>query len=123
MLRIPGVILLCLCVLAMPSYAAITCGSGCAATSDAHEHDCCPADSAMTTTTAQPVDNDRGGDSHDTGDGRHHHCTAPCCGFVAHVLTASVPHIDERPLADLLPTGSVLESAIDHDAIFHPPRA
>ncbi len=118
MLRTPCVILLALCVLAMPSYAAITCGNACAAMSDAH--DCCPV-----ATNLVPANDGADGapTSNHSDAGRSDPCAAPCCGFVAHVLTSSIPHVDERPLADLLPTGSVLQDAVNHDAIFHPPRA
>jgi hypothetical protein len=113
MLRIPGIILLCLCVLAMPSYAAITCGSACEVSSDSHEHQCCP------TTAASTDDHDAPSDSPHHG---KHHCAAPCCGYVATVLIVDAAGADAQPLADLLPTAAVLTGSVDHDAIFHPPR-
>ena len=119
MLRIPAVILLALCVIAMPSYAAIACGSACeTSTSATHEHDCCPTGSTIAAAHA-----DDGDSSHDSKTPGRHHCAAPCCGFVAHVLTTRVPPAGDRPLADSLPSAAVVRTAVDHDAIFHPPRA
>ena len=119
MLRTLGVILLSLCVLAMPSYAAITCGSACATKTASHEHACCPADAtAVRSPSANdhpPTDSDHSG-----SDGRH--CVAPCCGYVATVLSGTATLVDSQPLADLLPTAAVLIGSGDLDAIFHPPR-
>src|SRR5688572_23546733 len=97
MLRFLGVILLCTCVCAMPSYAAIQCGSACETTSATHEHRCCP-DSAAASAAAG-------------------------CGYVAHVFADAAAGADAQPLAKLLPGASVLHAAADHEAIFHPPRA
>jgi hypothetical protein len=117
MLRFLGVILLSVCVIAMPSYAAITCGSACAVKSDAHDHYCCPA------SAGEPSKH-----HHDQSDGKapddsKHHCAAPCCGYVAFVFTGDHSDGNSEPLIDLLPTASTLHDASAHDAIFHPPRA
>jgi hypothetical protein len=122
MMRTLGVILLSLCVLAMPSYAAITCGSACGTTkTSADQHACCPGVAA----NAQPAS------SHDDGapaspghsdTGGKQHCAAPCCGYVATVTVTGAAQVDAQPLADLLPTAAILAGSVDHDAIFHPPR-
>ena len=120
MLRTLGIILLSLCVLAMPSYAAITCGSACATDAVGHEHACCPTDAAAVQAASAddhgPTDSDHSG-----RDGRHH-CAAPCCGYVATVLSGGATAVESQPLADLLPTAAVLTGSADLDAIFHPPR-
>lgn len=120
MQRLLSVILLSLCVLAMPSYAAIACGTPCADSIDAHEHDCCPEIAAV---VGQDADgSDAPHDSKHSDGGRHHHCAAPCCGFVAHALGGAMPSIEDRPLADSLLTGAVVRESGSHEAIFHPPR-
>ena len=120
MLRTLGVILLSLCVLAMPSYAAITCGSACATEMDTPQRACCPTDVAA----AQPASADDHGptDSDHSGDSGRRHCAAPCCGYVATVLSGATMPIDSEPLADLLPSDAVLTGSVEHEAIFHPPR-
>ena len=120
MIRTLGVILLSLCVLAMPSYAAITCGSACTTETDTHEHACCPDDVA-TAHAGSAHEDGRTGSSH-SGSGGRHHCAAPCCGYVATVLTASTVHVDSQPLADLIPTAAAPVGSVDHESIFHPPR-
>ncbi len=121
MLRLPGIILLSLCVLAMPSYAAITCGTACAGTNNAHEDDCCLAIAAST--GAPGIDNaDAPHDSNHSDTGRHDPCAAPCCGYVAHVLSGAIVPTDDKPLADPLPSAGVVRASGNHDAIFHPPR-
>jgi|SRR5687767_4782115 len=120
MIRTLGVILLSLCVVAMPSYAAITCGSACTTETDAHEHACCPDDIAAVQDAS--AHDDAPADSGHSGTGGRHHCAAPCCGYVATVLTASTVHVDSQPLADLMPAAADLVGSVDHDAIFHPPR-
>jgi hypothetical protein len=118
MLRFLGVILLSVCVVAMPTYAAVTCASlGCGPKAD--KHPCCPTK----TTVSQAVDTHQDGrhDSPHSGDGRAH-CTAPCCGFVAHVVTLTAPSGGEALLTELPATDSGLHDFVDHDAIFHPPR-
>jgi hypothetical protein len=120
MIRTLSVILLSLCVLAMPSYAAIACGSACTTEAVGHEHPCCPTDDAAVQPASAddhgPIDSDHSG-----RDGRHH-CAAPCCGYVATVLGGAATAVDSQPLADLLPTAAVLTGSADLDAIFHPPR-
>jgi hypothetical protein len=120
MLRFLGVIFLSLCVLAMPSYAAIACGSACTTETNTHEHACCPDELA----TARPASahDDGPTDSSHSGTGGRHHCAAPCCGYVATVLSASAVHVDSQPLADLIPTAAALVGSVDHESIFHPPR-
>ena len=124
MLRTLGVILLSLCVLAMPSYAAITCGSACATEGVGHEHACCPTDAAAVQAASAddhgPTDSEHSGNGGDNGGRRH--CAAPCCGYFATVLSGPATLIDSQPLADLLPTAAVLSGSADLDAIFHPPR-
>ena len=121
MLRTVGVILLALCVVAMPSYAAVACGSACeTSASSGHEHDCCPTSTASA--ASHPAGNDDSA-PHDSRVPGRHHCAAPCCGFVAHVLTVNPPPVAERPLGDLSPAAPVARAAVDHEAIFHPPRA
>ena len=117
MLRFIGVILLCTCVCAMPSYAAIQCGGACETASVTHEHQCCPDSAIASASTAHG--------HHSPSDTKHdgkHHCAAPCCGYVAHVLADAAAGADAQPLVALLPGASVLHAAADHDAIFHPPR-
>lgn len=121
MFRFLGVILLSLCVLAMPSYAALACGTTCADMTAAHEYDCCP-------TIAAEIDlagiDDVGApnSSNHSNSGHHHHCVAPCCAYVAHMLSGAVLSVEAKPLADLLPTAVVAHGSGNHDAIFHPPR-
>ena len=121
MLRILAVILLVLCVLAMPSYAAIMCGSACAGTSEARLYDCCASVAIASGDANEDADGPR--DSNHSDGNPDQPCAAPCCGFVAHVLTSSIAHDEERPLADLLPSASALSGAVSQGAIFHPPRA
>jgi len=122
MLRTLGVILLCLCVLAMPSYAAITCGRACATKTVSDDRPCCQADATAAQPASAgdhgPTDSDQSGNGGDGG----RHCAAPCCGYVATVLSGAATAIDSEPLADLLPTAAVLTGSADLDAIFHPPR-
>src|SRR5205809_1031806 len=116
MFRFFSVILLSVCVCAMPSYAAIRCGSTCAQTSNTHDQHCCPS------SAGEPSKHHHSQDDGKTSDDARHHCTAPCCGYVALVFTADADRSVAQPLTDLLPTDSGLRDASAHDAIFHPPR-
>ncbi len=118
MLRTSAVILLALCVLAMPSYAAIACGSSFANASD--PHDCCPETPSAIKPANSDVDGSRN-TSHSSENGRNQ-CAAPCCGFVAHVPVVVVSHAIERSPVERLLSESSLHGSVDHDAIFHPPR-
>ena len=121
MIRFLGIILLSVCVTAMPSYAAITCGSACAVTPGAPQEDgCCSSDSVAA--THSPANDDNApNDSQQPTDGRQH-CAAPCCGYVADVLSGAVLHRDAEPLAEILPTAAVAHGSIAQNGIFHPPR-
>jgi len=117
MLRFLAAILLSVCVCAMPSYAAIMCGSACAISSDpAHDHSCCPRAAADQHSHPSPSDSKQQ-DSQDK-----HHCAAPCCGYVAHVFSSDLQRSVSEPLFHMLPTASAIRDSATHEAIFHPPR-
>ena len=110
MFRTAFILLLCLGVLAMPSYAAVRCAESCASPSDSPDK-CCGHGKPS------PLGNDSG--QPDTG----RQTIAPCCGFVA------VAQIDEHPaigtgmvttFAALAPTNP---DSLAQQTIFHPPRA
>jgi hypothetical protein len=117
MVRYLAIFVLSLCVCAMPSYAAITCGSTCTLKSDTHDHHCCP-DSA-----GQPSKHHHSQDDGKSSDDAKHHCVAPCCGYVAFVFAIYSDRGDAQPLTELAPIDSGLHDVSSHDAIFHPPRA
>ena len=116
MLRFLAIILLSVCVCAMPSYAAITCGSACTLKSTGHDHHCCPS------SAVEPSRHHHSQDDGKTSDDARHHCAAPCCGYVALVFAGDFERGNAQPLTDLLPTNSTRSDASAHDAIFHPPR-
>ena len=117
MLRFFSVILLSVCVCAMPSYAAITCGSTCTLKSAGHDHHCCPGSAGDSSKHHHPQDDGK------PSDDAKHHCAAPCCGYVAFAFAGDTNCGDAQPLAEFLPIDSGLHDASAHDAIFHPPRA
>src|SRR4051812_21424530 len=114
MLRFVAVILLSACVCAMPSYAAIMCGSACALSSmSSREQGCCP------TTSRDHRDHSSQSDSKQQDQPDKHHCAAPCCGYVAHVFSSDLQRTESEPLFHMLPTASALHDSLTHEAIFH----
>ena len=117
MFRIPAVILLSLCVAAMPSYVAVRCSNARDQGSDAQIHECCPV-----TTTAFGVPTGDDGDEKHSPISSQQSCAAPCCGYVAHVVAGPARLNPSNLLANLLPPVSESHAAVDREAIFHPPR-